>query len=340
MTSTTARDRPRQAFRTRNRAQRRSRSREDPRATAEAEWQALGTGVSIVVMDPASLAETRRLVEAEIEAVDMACSRFRPDSELTRANAEAGRWVEISPLFLAALEAAIWAARATGGAVDPTVGSALRLIGYDRDFSDVASSDRPIRITAVRAPGWKAIELDSQRRRVRIPVGAELDLGSTAKALAADRAAARVLAARASEHTDGLLVSLGGDVAVGGGAPAGGWTVLVAEDHQTPLGADGEVIAMTAGGLATSSTRVRRWTRGGVDYHHIIDPVTGLPAQGPWRTATVAASTCVEANTAATAAIVMGATAPKWLEARGLAARLVGIDGGILRLPGWPAPRQ
>jgi thiamine biosynthesis lipoprotein len=335
MTRTTARDRLPQAFRTRRRAPRRLRLPEVPRATAEAQWQALGTGVRLVVTDPGSLAETRRLVEAELEAVDMACSRFRPDSELSHANAEAGRWVEISALFLAALEAAIWAARATRGAVDPTVGGALRLIGYDRDFSAIASSDEPIRITAVRAPGWTAIELDRARRRVRIPVGTELDLGSTAKALAADRAAGRT-----GDRSDGVLVSLGGDVAVGGRAPAGGWTVLVAEDHQSSLDADGQVIAMTTGGLATSSTRVRHWTRGGVDYHHIIDPATGLPAAGPWRTATVAASNCVEANTAATAAIVMGATAPNWLEARGLAARLVGTDGSILRLPGWPAPPQ
>lgn len=315
-------------------------SREVPKPTsAEAQWQALGTSVRLVVTDASWLPEARRRAEAELESIDLACSRFRPDSELSRANASAGRWVEISPLFMAALEAAIWAARATEGAVDPTVGGALRSIGYDRDFSAVASSGEPITVRATRIPGWTAIELDQQGCRVRVAAGVELDLGSTAKALAADRAAAAALGTSPVEQGDGVLVSLGGDIAVAGDEPVGGWPVLIAEDHRESLDAGGEVIAISTGGLATSSTRVRRWTRDGVEYHHIIDPATGLSARGPWRTATVAASTCLAANTATTAAIVMGAAAPEWLERHGLPARLVGTDGSVVRLPGWPEPK-
>jgi thiamine biosynthesis lipoprotein len=281
--------------------------------------------------------DARRVVEAELEAIDRACSRFRPDSELSRVNAAEGRWVEISPLFMAALEAALWAARATGGSVDATVGGLLKVIGYDRDFSALVASDDPITVRAARVPGWTAIELDVVGRSVRLARGAELDLGSTAKALAADRAAS--LAARVGQGVapgSGVLVSLGGDIAVGGLAPAGGWPVAVAEDHREPTHGDSEVIVITSGGLATSSTKVRRWTRAGVEYHHIIDPATGLPADGPWRTATIAAATCLEANAAATAAIVMGVSAPEWLQKSGLPARLVRTDGRILRLPGWP----
>jgi thiamine biosynthesis lipoprotein len=99
-----------------------------------------------------------------------------------------------------------------------------------------------------------------------------------------------------------------------------------------------ETISITSGGIATSSTTVRRWTRGGVALHHIIDPVTGLPSEGPWRTATVVAGTCVDANIASTAAIVIGTGAVAWLEANRLAARLVDRAGSVHRVSGWPAP--
>lgn len=297
----------------------------------------MGTGVRVVVTDARRLPAARRAVEAELEAVDVACSRFRPDSELSLTNAAAGKWVEVSPLFLILLEAAIWAARSTNGAVDPTVGGALKVIGYDRDFSAVVASDEPINVQVARVPGWRAIELDRRRRRVRLAGGAELDLGATAKALAADRAAEAALVASSSSQAGGVLVNLGGDISVKGVAPEGGWPVLVAEDHRAALSAEGEVVVIVSGGIATSSTRVRRWVRGGVDFHHIIDPATGLSSQGPWRSATVTAASCLEANVAATAAIVMGASAPEWLGKRALPARLVRNDGTILRLPGWPA---
>ena len=98
------------------------------------------------------------------------------------------------------------------------------------------------------------------------------------------------------------------------------------------------MIRITDGAVATSSTTVRRWSRGGVTRHHLLDPATGLPATGPWRTATVVAATCADANVAATAAIVMGDRAPAWLARHGLPARLVAEDGSVLRVAGWPAP--
>ena len=91
-----------------------------------------------------------------------------------------------------------------------------------------------------------------------------------------------------------------------------------------------------AGGLATSGTTVRRWRAGAVELHHIVDPRTGRPAVTPWRTVTVAARTCVDANVASTAAIVLGEEALGWLEARSVAARLVGGSGEVVRLGAWP----
>ena len=138
----------------------------------------------------------------------------------------------------------------------------------------------------------------------------------------------------------GVLVSLGGDLSIAGEPPAGGWLVGVAEDHAAPPSTVREQLHLTSGGLATSSTTVRRWIRGHEQMHHILDPATGLPARVHWRTATVGAATCLDANIAATAAIVMGSAAARWLEVRGLPARLVGRDGRIQRVGAWPAQAE
>jgi thiamine biosynthesis lipoprotein len=180
------------------------------------------------------------------------------------------------------------------------------------------------------------VHLAADRRSVRIQSGVEIDLGSVGTGLAADLAAAAALDAT-GDGAAGVLVSLGGDLAVRGEPPPDGWRVLLSEDSETPADARGDVIAIRDGAVATSSTTVRRWTRGEVAYHHIVDPRTGAPADSPWRTATVAAGTCVDANTAATAAIVMGDAAPDWLVAAGLPARLVARDGSIVAVGGWPA---
>jgi thiamine biosynthesis lipoprotein ApbE len=301
--------------------------------TAVAEWRALGTGVRLVTTEAAGLEPAGRAVEVELAAMDLACSRFRADSELCALNRAAGTWVPVSALLLEALEAALWAAGFTDGAVDPTVGTALRVAGYDRDYSAIPADAGPIVVRLRPVPGWQAVEIDPAGARVRLAAGTELDLGSAGKAVAADRAAA---AAHAAVGSGGVLVSLGGDIAVAGPPPEGGWPVLVAEDASVPLDSDGPVVVIRDGGLATSSTRVRRWTRGGVELHHLIDPATGAPVRGPWRTATVAAATCLQANAAATGAIVLGEGAVDWLSGLGLPARLVGTGGELVTVAGWP----
>ncbi len=95
-------------------------------------------------------------------------------------------------------------------------------------------------------------------------------------------------------------------------------------------------MTITEGGLATSSVTVRAWASGGEQVHHIIDPATGRPARVCWRTVSVAAGTCTDANTASTAAIVRGPAAPGWLRAAGLPARLVRPDGTVVTTAGWP----
>jgi thiamine biosynthesis lipoprotein len=303
-------------------------------STTSCSFPALGTTATLVVTEGSGLEAARTRLEAELQAVDETCSRFRSDSELVRLNAQAGRWVAVSHRLFEAIEVALRAASATGGLCDPTVGRSLRLAGYDRTFELVRRRDgRTFCVDFAPASGWQAVELDRERRRVRIPEGTELDLGATAKALAADCAATGAAEAAGC----GALVSLGGDVAVAGEPPADGWVVRIADSHAASPGSPGPVVSIRSGGLASSSTTVRRWHAGEVELHHIVDPRTGRPAERAWRTVSVAAATCVDANAASTSAIVLGPEAPAWLEQRALPSRLVGETGAATCVAGWPA---
>ena len=293
---------------------------------ALARWSALGTTAEVVVTDSGALVAAQRAVERELALIDLACSRFREDSELMALNAAGGAPVPVGPVLMEALEAALHAAQLTGGAVDPTIGAGIAAAGYDRDYAAV--SEYGPAVTPQPAPGWRGLRLDQARQEAALAPPARLDLGATAKALASDRAADA--AARAAGC--GVLVSLGGDVAVRGPVPGEGWPIGVADDHR----ARGPVptVLVRGGGLATSSTTQRRWRRGGQVVHHILDPRTGLPPEPVWRTVSVAAGSCVAANTFSTAAIVWGAEAPDRL--RDIPARLVGEDGDVITTGGWP----
>ncbi|HSS61293.1 MAG TPA: FAD:protein FMN transferase [Candidatus Limnocylindrales bacterium] len=297
--------------------------------------RALGCSLRVIVTEPRSLASAKVAVDQVMTAIDLAASRFREDSELSRLNAMPDRVVKVSPLLAQAIETALRGAELTDGAVDPTIGHALQVTGYDSDFESIARSDRALRLVADRIPGWRAIHFNAAARTVLVPRGVLVDLGATGKALAADLAAE---AAFEASGGGGVLVSLGGDISVAGDPPSGGWLVQASEDSGARIEDVEETVSIVDGGIATSSTTVRRWTRGGVVLHHIIDPDTGLPVDGPWRTATVAAASCVDANIASTAAIVKGGRAITWLEEQGLAARLVGQDGRIRRTARWPLP--
>jgi thiamine biosynthesis lipoprotein len=298
-----------------------------------ASFSALGTTASVTVADTQALPEAFAIVQAELQRIDETCSRFRDDSELAALNRSAGRSFAASPLLLEALAVALYAAARTDGDVDPTVGRSLGALGWDRDFTVVVARRDAPRLRIVPAAGWTRVRLDRARGTVRIPAGVEIDLGATAKALAADRCARAVHAATRTS----TLVNLGGDIALAGAAPGAGWPVRVTDDHRSDVTAPGQTIALAAGGLATSSTAVRRWRAGGVDLHHIVNPRTGIPAAEVWRTASVAAADCVQANSASTAAIVRGEGAVAWLETAGLPARLVRRDGTTAYTCGWPA---
>jgi FAD:protein FMN transferase len=338
-------------------------------APGQASWQALGTRVVLRLTDGRALEQARLAVEEELEGIDRACSRFRSDSEISRLNSNGGRAMRVSPLLAEALSLALRAAATTDGDVDPTVGQALVLAGYDRDWSLLEGRDlrgdmnpvpaaKDVPETAARARahvrarapqnetqatprpavsarfegGWQTIWFDRDGRAVKVPAGIALDLGASAKAWAADRAAE--VAAESGEC--GALVSIGGDIALAGTAPESGWPVRVTDDHRAEPTAEGQTVTIRSGGLATSSTTVRRWGRQGRTMHHILDPATGEPASGSWRTASVAAGSCADANIATTAALVRGDGAPEWLAGLGLPARLVGKDGHVSTFGEWP----
>ncbi len=265
-------------------------------------------GYATVLLDGGDQEAALSEVDRTIAEVDIACSTYRGDSDLAKVNAAAGATVRTSPMLYGLLDAALDAARASDGLVNPIP----------------------------RTPGaWRDLVLGDDLE-ISIPAGAELDLGAIGKAYAADLAAAR--ATYATGH--GVLVSLAGDLAAAGPVPEGGWPVRVAHDHRPlPDGSlpPGQDITLDVPcGLATSSLAVRTRIVGGATLTHIVDPRSGLPVRGPWRTVSVCAATCVDANTASTAAIVRGHDAAGWLAAEGLAARLVHADGFVTTVGGWP----
>ncbi|GAA3197072.1 FAD:protein FMN transferase [Dactylosporangium siamense] len=294
-----------------------------------AQWETWSTTVRLVVTDPAALPEAEELVRAELAAVDLACSRFRDDSELHHVHQTAGRPVEVSELLAELVAVALRAARDTGGDVDPTVGAAIADLGYDRDFAeiDAPAGNSGTRLIVYPTANWRHVRL--RGRRLTVPPGVTLDLGATAKAWAADRCARLVAAATGA----GVLVSLGGDIATAGPAPAGGWRVLV----QDRPGEPGCTVRLPGGAaLASSSTISRQWLGPHGVLHHILDPRTGMPAPRVWRTVSVAARSCVHANTLSTAAVVRGRAAHGWLARQGAPARLVSQRRQVYATTGWP----
>ena len=303
--------------------------------TATAEWPAIGTTARVVVTSPRHLDAARAIVVDELAALDRACSRFRADSEVAAIAEADGEWTPISEFLVDVLTCALAVAESTEGDVDPTMGADLAQLGYDRDFGElvqVSAGDAPLRYRLGRRPTWRDVELDHGGRKVRVPAGVQIDLGAIAKAWCADRSAWRI----ADELGVGVLVSLGGDIATAGDGPDAGWLVRV-QDLRGGTDGPGCTVKLDHGfAIATSSTVSRSWRRGASALHHILDPATRRPAQPVWRTVTVVAATCVEANAASTAGVVRGVAAPRWLAGLGLSARLVDAHGVVRVAGGWP----
>lgn len=301
--------------------------------TASAIWNDWSCRVRVTVTEADKLTAAKHQVTELMAEVSQAANRFEPTSEICRINASAGRMIPVSGRTIAIVDAALDAAAETGGAVDPTVGLHLVRAGYAKDIEEIR--DRLVFVPDIdsepQQADWTRVKVDHDFGLVGIPAGMSLDLGATAKSWTADIVAYAI----ANSLNAGVLVEIGGDVAVAG-IKNDPWQVGVSERAGEP----GQRIGLTHGGLATSSTAARRWRTASGEAHHIIDPRTGRPAEGRIRTATVWAPSAVKANTASTAAIILGDEAPEFLLDLGLAARLVDIDGRITTFGEWPAQRE
>ena len=192
-----------------------------------------------------------------------------------------------------------------------------------------AGRRRPARLWSAGCRAGAAVEVDPAAGTVRVPAGVVLDLGATAKAYAADRAAGtRPPRPAAACWSRSAATSRSPEPARRAAGPSGWPTTRPPPTRTCPS------VRIRSGGLATSSTAVRRWRRGGVGLHHIVDPVTGLPADTPWRTVSVAAASCLDAQIAATATMVRGLD---WLARPGCRPGWSAPTATVRTVGGWPA---
>ncbi|HEV3268189.1 MAG TPA: FAD:protein FMN transferase [Acidimicrobiales bacterium] len=259
---------------------------------------------------------------------DDTCNRFRDDSEISRVNARAGEVVAISPTLELALGAALVAREATDGLCDPSILPALLALGYDVDYDELKFRGGTVLAAPVRGAGVDAFTLDRSNHTVTISPDCRLDLGASAKALAADLIADDVA------PTGGVVVEIGGDVAVRGRGPEGPWVIGLSDSLE--LSGKEPRVAINDGGIATSSTTTRTWRAGGQLVNHIVDPRTGSFAVGPYATATVSASSCLLANAFATASLLWGEDAAYHVAQAGWSGRFVRTDGSVEFVGGWP----
>jgi len=267
---------------------------------------AMGTTAELMVVGGAGHELLDWAVD-RLEALEAAWSRFRPDSELCRIDREAGSGpVAVSSETVDVVGRALSLWYVTDGRFDPTVRRALEASGYDRTFRRVAPTGPPLVEPRRAAPGCDGVRVDRLRSTVSIPAGVTLDLGGVGKGLAADLVATGLVGRGAT----GACVGLGGDVRVAGrGLDGGAWMI----DVEDPFD-DTRVLCsrtLADGAIVTSTTRFRRWTRGGEVLHHIIDPATGAPA-----------------DRGVTAVVAVG-DAAWWAEGMAKAALVAGVDDGI-----------
>lgn len=296
-----------------------------------AEWDVWTTTARVVTTDPSQLDRARSLVVDHLAEVDAAASRFRADSEVRRIAASTATAHRISPVLADLVRVALESAATTQGAVDPTLGTVMIDLGYDNAGLHAGpDAENPVSgfTASRRRPAtWHDVVLDGDI--LRLPPGTLLDLGATAKARTADLCACRIV----DDLGGGALVSLGGDLRVAGAEPLNGWNVLVQDGQDQPAS---HIRLGGAQAVATSSTLHRIWRRDGVLRHHVVDPHTCLSADPVWRTVSVAAETCLRANTLSTYSVIIGQQAPAMLTQHGVAARLVDAAGMVHVVGGWP----
>lgn len=246
------------------------------------------------------------------ETVEQACSRFRPESELSRINASSRRDIGVSPMMEDVLRAAERARGISGGLVDAGVGEAVIGWGYDRTFEDVVGLEAEP--AAMSRPRWTISAGTLQRSP-----GTLIDLGGIAKGWTCDLAVDLGLA---------RVVSAGGDIR----SADPGTTASVLD----PWGRVAARVQVGQGALATSSVSRRRWRVGDSEASHLMDPRTMRPVDGTVLSASVVTKTAADAETGAKTVLLLGADGLAWAEGCGWieSAMVVWHDGSVFATKG------
>jgi FAD:protein FMN transferase len=283
----------------------------------------------IVVDDAGSVAgcldTALRNVVSFIEHLERCWSRFIPSSDVSRINqlGPAGGTIGVDPSTVTLLATMIEGHEMTAGRFDPSVLRAVIAEGYETSYVDPRQVSAVFAAAPTRQGSLWELELDPSANTVTVPGGLVIDPGGVGKGLAADLAVARLLEAGVT----GAMVEIGGDLAMAGTSvdPAG-WLVDV--EHPNP--ADGLVcsLAVSGGGVATSSVRSRRWVLDGVERHHQIDPRTTRCSSTDLDAVTVIAPSGWLAEVHATAALAVGsADTIAYLDGHGLSGIAIGGTG-------------
>ena len=291
---------------------------------AEARFEAMGTWVH--VMCDGGPADGPARARERVAQLESRWSRFRPDSEVNRLNRAAGRPVLVSSDTVTLVRLALAGWRGTSGRFDPTVLGAVLDAGYDRSCEQLGEP------TSAATPsglgmGAVAVAVDERCGTVALPAGVGFDPGGIGKGLAADLVVAELLAGGAAA----ACVNIGGDLRAEGGGP---WRVDVADpfDSRRPPVAG---LALGRGAVATSSRLRRTWWRDGARRHHIIDPLTGRPADSDVTAVTVITGEAWRAEVLATAALLAGVTgALRLLAARNATGLVIDAHGTVHTAPG------
>ena len=267
---------------------------------------------------------------ALVEHLERRWSRFLPDSDISRLNTAAGAATEVDGSTITLLATMVEGWESTDGVFDPSMLPALCAAGYGQSIDDdrrvTLLPDGSVHLGGLDAtPSPGDIEIDVARSVVRLPAGLALDPGGIGKGLAADLAVGLLIERGAT----GALVSIGGDLAVRGVPPhdADDWVITV----ESPLdGGPSRTIAFGAGGVATSSTRSRRWRTSDGEHHHVIDPVTQAPSTTDLAAVSVIARSGWLAEVHATAALLAGShSVVEHLDRHDMSGLAIGLDGAV-----------
>lgn len=295
----------------------------------ECQFRAMGCQM-LAVVDSDDIPAATRLADVPgwFGEWEQQLSRFRADSSLSRLNAAAGQPCVVSPVLWEVLNVALEMAAQSDGLVQPTVLAALERVGYNRSFDEIVSNqvDMPQLAQLAQLMDWRTLKLNPTIRTVTLPTGTRLDLGGVAKGWAADQAA------RLLSTVGPALVDAGGDIAVSGPMADGEpWPIAIANPFvpEQSLG----LLLLAHGAVATSGRDYRRWSTGGIEQHHIIDPRTGRPAQTDVLSATAVGPDGPTAEMAAKVALILGSKGGlAWLDKHTSVAGLLVLNNGrVLR---------